>query len=155
MSPWFIMANDQPTTAIVSPGYNSNHALRLGVATTNFTEFSVQHPIIGLQCEGYYYRVSFAVNWDTYSGPPSSDLMGCRVFVQSSYCYGDVVGPSMVYATPGAGWKHYSYTCMAKRTADAVYVVDFDCFGNATYQVPAFNFELDSLNIKTLGKSAQ
>ncbi|OAQ58731.1 hypothetical protein VFPPC_10954 [Pochonia chlamydosporia 170] len=155
LSPWYVPAPQpgQPKMAIASPGYDSYHALRLDVAESNFTDFSLVHPPIGLQCEGYYYKLSYAVNWDTYSGPASTETIGCKVRAQSSYCFGDIVGTDQVYAVPGAGWKTYSYTCLAKKTGQGTYTVDFDCFGNATYRVPAFNFEVDALNIKLLGKS--
>lgn len=155
-APWYVpvpRAGD-PNVSVISPGYESNHALRLSVAKSNSTNFSFINPSIGEQCAGYFYRVKSALNWGNYTGPPSTDQLGCKLTIQSSYCYGNVVGTQQHYALPSSeGWNDYSFTCRAMRTGQATFTLDFSCSGNETHQIPAFQFDVDNLEINLLQNS--
>lgn len=144
---------ENPKTSIVSPGYLSNHALQFSVPASNNTSFSFINKSVGKQIQNSYYRVNFALNWGTYSGPSATNDIGCRVFIQSSYCFTNINGERQVYANSGEGWNLHSYTCMAPKSGLASYTIDFNCYGNATYQVPAFDMQLDALEISLIQSS--
>lgn len=156
-SPWYVpvpQAGD-PKVSVVSPGYKSKHALRLSVTKSNSTNFSFINPSVGEQCAGYSYRVKSALNWGSYSGPPSTDQLGCKLTIQSSYCYGNIVGAQQNYALQSSvGWKDYAFTCMAMKTGEATFTLDFSCSGNRTHEIPAFQFEVDNLEINLLHNSS-
>ncbi|PMD37146.1 hypothetical protein L207DRAFT_514472 [Hyaloscypha variabilis F] len=137
-----------PTISIVSPGYNSAHALQLEFPAANVTSwFFLQD--IGLQCEGAQYFTSFAVNWLNFSIQGDPDTNWCNLDVGSSYCFEPY--PGIYNATNTPGWQYHSFICTARKTGYATLVIDVGC--EATYDIPAFTWQLTDFDIHLVRNS--
>jgi len=137
-----------PTISIVSPGYNSAHALQLEFPAANVTSwFFLQG--IGLQCEGAQYFTSPAVNWLNFSIQGDPDTNWCNLDVGSSYCFEPY--PGIYNATNTSGWQYHSFICTARKTGYATLVIDVGC--EATYDIPAFTWQLTDFDIHLVRNS--
>jgi hypothetical protein len=108
---------------------------------------------MGLQCEGATYSTSFAVNFLNYSlhGDPKTNF--CNLGVVSSYCFTDPPTPEPGYysASLTPGWQYHTYTCVARKSGFADFVVDVGC--EADYEIPAFTWLLTDFDIHLEGTS--
>ncbi|KAE9375858.1 hypothetical protein N431DRAFT_370750, partial [Stipitochalara longipes BDJ] len=143
-APWATPSRSpvSPTISIVSPGYNTAHALQLEFPAANVTSwFFLQD--IGLQCEGAQYFTSFAVNWLNFSIHGDPDTNWCNLDVGSSYCFDPY--PGVYNATNTPGWQYHSFICTARKTGYSTLIIDIGC--EATYDIPAFTWQLTDFDI--------
>ena len=145
-------ANPQVSISIVSPGYHSAHAVQLDAASANSTSFSFLQSM-GLQCEGATYSTSFAVNYVKFSLHGNPDTNFCHLSVVSSYCFSDPPAPEPGYynASLTPGWEYHQYTCVARKSGYADFVIGVGC--EADYDIPAFTWQLTDFDIHLVGTS--
>ena len=138
----------RPTKHIVSPGYNSEHALQMDWEPAHAPGWFFSQPIAAEDiCVGSQYNVTFAVNWLNYTGPTSHLDQGCYFSANPGDCdMGNQT--SEAYAT-SEGWKAYSYTCKALGKTMA-FDVDVTCT-DTTPEYAAFSLQVDGLSFARVG----
>jgi len=160
MAPWYDPARRSPEIAnftIVSPGDQGRYALQLDFPAANVTSQSLVNPLMGRQCNGGQYLISFAINWVNFpalEGDPAKNF--CQIDVSASYCFrlpGEPLpAPGFYNATSTPGWQAHNYICTAHKDGGGDFVLDIGC--ETTYIMPAFTYRVTDFSIKLVGYSA-
>jgi hypothetical protein len=134
------------TSKIISPGYNSQHALEMDFEQ-GADGYYVSQNTDGL-CIGELYMANFAVNWVNYTYSKTGPNVGCNLSVLPGGCQGK---PNAGYFYPTTtGWHQYSHPCQASGKG-GIFDVNVECVGT---DVPAFALRLDGFSLSSVGSAS-